>query len=80
MLILVFIIGLVFILWPVIGGFITFLFNGIILVISLPFYWGMKIIMRPQDKTEDDKLSKISTIIGFIVSICLIFTLIITKA
>ena len=71
---LIFIIGLFIILWPVIGGAITSLFNGVVLVVSGPFYWIMRLIKSPKNCKEDDRLSKIASAI----SMCLVLTSIFT--
>lgn len=49
MFVLIFIIGLIIILWPVIGGAIASLFNGLVMVVSSPFYWIMRLIKSPKN-------------------------------
>ena len=61
---LIFLIGLIVILWPVIGGAIASLFNGIVIVVSSPFYWILRLIKRPKNSEEDDKISKIASSIA----------------
>ena len=71
---LIFIIGLLVILWPVIGGAIASLFNYIVIVASSPFYWILRLIKRPKNSEEDDKISKIASSIAMCIVITAIFT------
>lgn len=77
---LIFIIGLIIILWPVIGGAIASLFNGLVIVVSSPFYWIMRHIKSPKNKEEDDRISKTAATIAICTIIAAIFvTLIIVS-
>lgn len=60
MMVFIFIAGLVIILWPVVGGTISALFNGAAIIISLPVYWIMRIIKRPKDEKEELMMTKAS--------------------
>lgn len=71
---MIFIIGLIVILWPVIGGAIASLFNGIVIGVSCPFYWSMRLIKRPKNAEEDDRISKIASSIAMCIVITAIFS------
>ena len=60
MMVFIFIVGLAIILWPVLGGTIAALFNGAVIIISLPIYWTMRIIKRPKDEKEELMMTKVS--------------------
>ena len=77
MFVLIFIIGLIIILWPVIGGVITSFFNGVVLVVSSPFYWILRITKRPESREEDDKISKTASVIASSLVLTAIFAVII---
>lgn len=70
---LIFIIGLLVILWPVIGGAIASLFNGIVIIVSSPLYWIMRLVKRPKNSEEDDKISKSASAIAMCIVIAAIF-------
>ena len=60
MMVFIFIAGLVIILWPVVGGTISALFNGAAIIISLPVYWTMRIFKRPKDEKKELMMTKVS--------------------
>ena len=70
---LIFIIGLLVILWPVIGGAIASLFNCIVIIVSSPLYWTMRLVKRPKNSEEDDKISKSASSIAMCIVIAAIF-------
>ena len=74
---LIFIIGLIIILWPVTGGAIASLFNGLVMVVSSPFYWIMRITKRPESREEDDRISKTASVIATCLVLTAIFAAII---
>ena len=74
---LIFIIGLIIILWPVTGGAIASLFNGLVMVASSPFYWIMRITKRPESREEDDRISKAASVIATCLVLTAIFAAII---
>ena len=73
---LIFIIGLIIILWPVIGGAIASLFNVLVVVVSSPFYWIMRRIKGPRNTEEDDRISKTAASIAICTVIAAIFVMI----
>lgn len=74
------ILGFGIILWPVISGALVSLFNGVVLIISSPFYWIMRIIRRPKNEEEDKRISSISVTLAFISVIVTTLTLMIIKS
>lgn len=58
--VVIFIVGLAIILWPVVGGGISALFNRTVIIISLPIYWIMRIFKRPKDEKEELRMTKVS--------------------
>lgn len=80
MLTFIFILGLLIILWPFIGSIIAALSGWIITVVSLPFYWLMRIFKRPANADEDEKLTKISSGISMVLVLAALFTLLICMA
>ena len=74
------ILGFGIILWPVISGAIAYIFNGVVLIISSPIYWIMRIIRRPKKEEEDKRMSSISVTLAFISVIVGTLTLIIIKS
>ena len=74
---LIFIIGLIIILWPVIGGAIASLFNGVVMVVSFLFYWILRITKRPESREEDDRISKTAAVIATSLALTAIFAVII---
>lgn len=74
---LIFIIGLIIILWPVIGGAIASLFNGVVMVVSFLFYWILRITKRPESREEDDRISKTAAVIATSLVLTAIFAVII---
>ena len=74
------ILGFGIILWPVIGGAIAYIFNGVVLIISSPFYWIMRIFKRPKNEEEDKRMSSISVTLAFISVIVTTLTLMIIKS
>ena len=77
MFVLIFIIGLIIILWPVIGGAIASLFNGLVMVVSGPFYWIMRLIKSPKNAEEDDRISHEAASIAMCIVITAIFAMLI---
>ena len=77
MFVLIFIIGLIIILWPVIGGAIASLFNGLVMVVSSPFYWIMRLIQSPKNAEEDDRISHEAASIAMCIVITAIFAMLI---
>lgn len=73
LIIIIGIIGLIIILWPIIGGAVASLFNGIVIVISSPFYWIMKLIKSPKNAEEDDRIAKTATATAMGIVITAIF-------
>ena len=61
---LIFIIGLIAILWPVIGGAVSSIISFLAMVVSLPFFWAIRIVKSPKDKSEDERITKVSSAIG----------------
>lgn len=76
---LIFIIVLVVILWPLIGSGIASLFNGVVMIISCPIYWALRVFKRPKDKSEDDKLTKWSVAMAMFIIVAAFFTYMIIK-
>ena len=74
---LIFIIGLIIILWPVIGGAIASLFNGLVMVVSSPFYWIMRLIKSPKNAEEDDRISHEAASTAMCIVITAIFAMLI---
>ena len=74
------ILGFGIILWPVISGAIAYIFNGVVLIISSPFYWIMRIFKRPKNEEEDKRMSSISVTLAFISVIVTTLTLMIIKS
>ena len=74
---LIFIIGLIIILWPVIGWAIASLFNGVVMVVSFLFYWILRITKRPESREEDDRISKTAAVIATSLVLTAIFAVII---
>ena len=74
---LIFIIGLIIILWPVIGGALASLFNGIVVIVSSPCYWIMRLIKCPRNKEEDDRITKNATETAMGIVITAIFVILI---
>ena len=74
---LIFIIGLIIILWPVIGGAIASLFNGLVMVVSSPLYWIMRLIKSPKNAEEDDRISHEAASIAMCIVITAIFAMLI---
>jgi hypothetical protein len=64
MFVLIFIIGLIIILWPVIGGAVSAIFSFLATIASLPFYWSIRIVKSPKDEAEDVRITKVSSAIG----------------
>ena len=61
---LIFIAGLIIILWPVIGGATSTIFSFLAMVASFPFYWAIRIVKNPKDEAEDERITKVSSAIG----------------
>lgn len=80
MLTFIFILGLLIILWPFIGGIIASISGWIILAVSLPFYWLMKFIKYPTTPDEDQRLTKISSGISMVTVVASLFALLIWLA
>ena len=74
---LIFIIGLIIILWPVIGWAIASLFNDVVMVVSFLFYWILRITKRPESREEDDRISKTAAVIATSLVLTAIFAVII---
>lgn len=74
---MIFIIGLIVILWPVIGGAIASLFNGIVIGVSCPFYWIMRLIKSPKNAEEDDRTSHTAALIAMCIVITSTFAMLI---
>ena len=74
---MIFIIGLIVILWPVIGGAIASLFNGLVMVVSSTFYWIMRLIKSPKNAEEDDRISHEAASIAMCIVITAIFAMLI---
>lgn len=79
MLAIIGIIVLIIISWPFIGGVISSLFNGIVIAVSLPFYWIMWIIKKPKDEKEEARLTNISASIAMIITVATLFFIMIVK-
>ena len=73
----IFIIGIVIILWPLIGGALTWLFNVIAYILSGLFYWIMRLIKRPITTEDNDKNISIAVTLAFITIIAALFTILI---
>lgn len=80
MLVILGITGLIIILWPVLGAGIASLFNGIIVLISLPIYWIARIVKRPHNEEEDNKLIRVTSAIALCMVIICFFTLMILQS
>lgn len=74
---MIFIIGLIVILWPVIGGAIASLFNGIVIGVSCPFYWIMRLIKSPKNAEEGDRISNAASSIAMLIVLTAIFVMLI---
>ena len=74
---MIFIIGLIVILWPVIGGAIASLFNGIVIGVSCPSYWIMRFIKSPKDAEEGDRISNAASSIAMLIVLTAIFVMLI---
>ena len=74
---MIFIIGLIVILWPVIGGAIASLFNGLVMVVSSTFYWIMRLIKSPKNAEEDDRASHTAALIAMCIVITSTFAMLI---
>ena len=77
MLTYIFILGLLIISWPFLGGFIGTFFSWIVLGLSLPFYWFMRLFKHSGTPAEDEKLSKISSGISMVIVVAALFFLLI---
>ena len=74
---LIFIIGFIIILWPVISGAIASLFNGVVMVVSFLFYWILRLIKSPKDAVEADRISHTAASIAMCIVITAIFAMLI---
>ena len=72
--------GLAIILWPVLSTAAASLFNGIIVLISLPIYWIARLVKRPHDEMEDNKLTRATSAIAMCMVIICFFTLMILRS
>ena len=72
--------GFGIILWPVISGALVSLFNCVVLIISSPFYWIMRIIRRPKNEEEDKRISSISVTLAFVSVTVTTLTIMIIKS
>ena len=73
----IFIIGLVIILWPLIGGLIGTIFTLTVMAVSLPLYWLMRIVKHPKSSAEDRKLTQISSGISMVITVIALLALLI---
>ena len=80
MMVFIFIAGLAIILWPVLGGTIAALFNGAVIIISLPIYWTMRIIKCPKDEKEELMMTKVSGAAAMFTILLLLFGLLICSS
>ena len=69
--------GLLIILWPFIGGIVASIFRWIIIGVSLPFYWLMRIFKHPESPEAEEKLTKISSAISMVIVVSALFALLI---
>ena len=74
------ILGFGIILWPVISGALAYIINGVVLIISSPIYWIMRIFWSPKNEEEDKRMSSISVTLAFISVIVATFALMIIKS